>query len=101
MRIKRILKHTAKIFALGLILLIGTIVFVNSYVKRFAQKYILTAEEAQEIGENDCIIVLGAAVRDGVRPSAMLNDRLQTGIALYKNGVSPKIIMSGDHGRKE
>ena len=31
----------------------------------------------------------------------MLEDRLNEGIALYKNGVAKKLIMSGDHGRKE
>ena len=31
----------------------------------------------------------------------MLEDRLLKGIELYKNGVSGKIIMSGDHGRKD
>ena len=31
----------------------------------------------------------------------MLEDRLLEGIKLYQNGVSDKIIMSGDHGRKE
>lgn len=31
----------------------------------------------------------------------MLEDRLLEGINLYKNNVSNKIIMSGDHGRAE
>ena len=31
----------------------------------------------------------------------MLEDRLLEGIALYKRGVAPKIIMSGDHGKKD
>ena len=31
----------------------------------------------------------------------MLEDRLQEGIKLYQNNVSDKIIMSGDHGKKE
>ncbi len=31
----------------------------------------------------------------------MLEDRLLEGIKLYQNNVSNKIIMSGDHGRKE
>lgn len=31
----------------------------------------------------------------------MLEDRLLEGIKLYQNGASDKIIMSGDHGRKE
>ena len=31
----------------------------------------------------------------------MLEDRLKQGISLYKNGVSNKIIMSGDHSKKD
>ena len=31
----------------------------------------------------------------------MLEDRLLEGINLYQNGVSDKILMSGDHGRDE
>ena len=52
----------------------------------------------------DCILVLGAGVWGDVesaRPSHMLEDRLKVGIELYKMGASNKIIMSGDHGRKD
>ena len=45
----------------------------------------------------DCIMILGCGVRNG-EPSPMLKDRLDTGIELYKKGLAPKIIMSGDHG---
>ena len=31
----------------------------------------------------------------------MLEDRILKAIELYENGVAPKIIMSGDHGREE
>lgn len=31
----------------------------------------------------------------------MLRDRLLTGIKLYESGAAKKIIMSGDHGRKD
>ncbi len=45
----------------------------------------------------DCILILGAGVRPGGEPSAMLEDRLKTGIELYFSGVSDRILMSGDH----
>lgn len=48
----------------------------------------------------DCILVLGAGVRNG-NPRPMLKDRLDYAIKLYKNGVAPKLLMSGDHGRQE
>ncbi len=49
----------------------------------------------------DCILVLGCLVKSDGTPSDMLKDRLDTAIALYKNGASDKIVMSGDHGRIE
>ena len=36
----------------------------------------------------------------GDDPSPMLQDRLDEAIALYKENISSKIIMSGDHGRE-
>ncbi len=48
----------------------------------------------------DCILVLGAGVAKN-RPSDMLADRLDMAIELYKNGVAPKILVSGDHGNED
>lgn len=47
----------------------------------------------------DCIIVLGASVNADGTPSKMLQDRLDAGIELYKKGVAPKLLMSGDDGQ--
>ena len=52
-------------------------------------------------GDWDCILVLGAGVRNDGTPSHMLEDRLKTAIELYRAGVAPKLLMSGDHGQKE
>ena len=51
------------------------------------------------IGEFDCIVVLGCGVQDDGTPSHMLEDRLRRGVDLYKGGLAPKLLMSGDHGR--
>lgn len=69
---------------------------VNAYVVSSAKNSIKDTPQ----GEYDCILVLGAGVRNG-HPSPMLQDRLDFAINLYKNNAAPKIIMSGDHGRKE
>ena len=45
----------------------------------------------------DAIVVLGASVFADGTPSGILQDRLDDGIALYKAGVAPKLIMSGDN----
>ena len=47
----------------------------------------------------DCIIVLGARVYEDGTPCTVLRDRLDTGIDLYRAGVSDRLLLSGDHGK--
>lgn len=71
------------------------------------QDYILTPQEAgEETQDFDCILVLGAGLREDGSPSPMLYDRILTSVELYKllNGEdgadgtrSPiPLVMSGD-----
>ena len=85
------------LFCLGIT---GTaVVFgLSSYIKRETAEKIITAEEATDA---DCILVLGCGVREDGSPSLMLRDRLEKGIELYEAGTAPKLLMSGDHGRKD
>lgn len=76
------------------------IFIVNFYVKQSTRNKILTEKEYLDLKDIDCILVLGAGVW-GDKPSPMLKDRLDKAIALYKKGISTKIIMSGDHGKKD
>ena len=57
----------------------------------------------QKLSSNDpqCIIILGAGVRVDGSPTKMLADRLEVGVALYKKGAAPKILLSGDNGKVE
>lgn len=55
----------------------------------------------KEIENADCILVFGCGLKSDGTPSDMLRDRLITGINAYNNGLADKIIMSGDHGRKD
>ncbi len=84
-----------------LLLGVSALLGVNAYVKGTTREQILTAEEASVLSDVDCILVLGCLVRSDGSPSDMLADRLHCGISLYRNGVSPKLLMSGDHGREE
>ncbi len=71
---------------------------INAAMCISVKKCIITSDDAS--GYNaDCILVLGAGVREDGTPSLMLRDRLLTAIELYKNGCAPKLLMSGDHGR--
>lgn len=56
------------------------------------------ASEAMEELEPQCIIVLGCGIKDRETPSALLRDRLDAGIRLYKEGFAPKLLLSGDNG---
>jgi vancomycin permeability regulator SanA len=92
-------RKTLLLLLLALILLISAPFAISAYVVASAQPYVLTPEQAQGMNA-DCILVLGAGVWSGDRPSPMLQDRLDCGIALYENGASERLLMSGDHGRK-
>ena len=99
MRTKHILTIAVVVL---LVFIIGstTISVVNTYVKNSVKNNIISTEEAEKLSNMDCIIVLGCLVKDDGTPSDMLADRLTRGVALYKQGVAPKIIMSGDHGHE-
>ena len=89
------------IIILSLILLsIVGILTVNFYVVLSTKSRIISIDEAKELTDVDCILVLGAGVY-GNKPRPMLEDRILTGIELYNNGVAKKIIMSGDHGQED
>lgn len=100
-------KKIKKKFLISLFILIITgilalafTLLINLYIKVSVNDRIITEEKASSI-DADCILVLGAGVWNNGNPSAMLEDRLLQGIKLYKNGASDRLLMSGDHGRKE
>ena len=76
------------------------ILVINLYVRLSTYKQIIEESDYTKLSDIDCIIILGAGIW-GDKPSPMLEDRLLECIKLYQNNVSDKIIMSGDHGRKE
>ncbi len=82
-----------------LVTMIALILGINYYVKISTNKLIYD-NDYDNFENIDCILVLGAGVWKD-KPSPMLEDRLKMGIQLYKDGKAKKIIMSGDHGRKE
>lgn len=95
-------KYKVLIFAIaGIALLIGiAAVSLSVYMVKTTEKSIFTADTFKNAEKADCVLILGAGVKDG-KPKPMLRDRLLTGIELYKSGAAKKIIMSGDHGRAD
>ncbi|MFA5523402.1 MAG: ElyC/SanA/YdcF family protein [Tissierellales bacterium] len=94
------LKNVLLILLLASILVLVSVLSINAYVKSSVEDKIITPVNATSL-DVDCIIVLGAGVWGDGRPSHMLEDRLLQGIELYENGASDRLLMSGDHGRKE
>lgn len=76
------------------------VITINQYVKATTKNQIIKNGDYSKLKDIDCIIVLGAGIW-GDKPSPMLEDRLLRAIELYKNNISPKIIMSGDHGKED
>lgn len=102
MRKPSVKKSIIKLFIIFLLLaLLGaaSVFGINVYVKTSAKKRIISLEEASALHGIDCILILGAGVW-GDRPTHMLEDRLDFGISLYKMGASNRLLMSGDHSRK-
>ena len=86
---------------LGLMLgcmLVVVAVFAATNVATIATTKDRIVEPQAAVGfDADAIVVLGASVFADGTPSGILRDRLDDGIALYKEGVAPKLIMSGDN----
>lgn len=97
LQIRRLLFGLVLLFAAG----IGAVLGVNAYVQASVQDRILTEEQAAELEEIDCVLVLGCGLEADGSPSPMLHDRLQQGVALYQKEAAPKLLVSGDHGREE
>lgn len=95
--LKRVLIAFLCLAIMGTAALLG----INARVKSVGKKYLLTAEQAAELTDVDCVLVLGCLVRSDGSLSNMLHDRLERGIELYELGAAPKLLMSGDHGRTD
>ena len=93
---KKVLKY-----GIIFVIILAIIIFgINLYVTMSVSKQIIKESDYKKLSDIDCIIILGAGIW-GDGPSPMLEDRLLEGIDLYQKNVSNKIIMSGDHGKKE
>ena len=82
--IRRLLFGLILLFAAG----IGAVFGVNTYVQASVQDRILTEEQAAELEEIDCVLVLGCGLEADGSPSPMLHDRLQQGISFRSGGWS-------------
>ena len=109
------MKTVGKILLVILIIIVALVVIINAAIILGQNPKLRSAEQLadevssltqdlqadnsvkQDSSEYECIMVLGAAVYPDGTPSPMLKDRLDMGIQLYRAGVAPRIIMSGDN----
>jgi len=80
------------------ILAVIIILLIDFYIEKTGNKYLMEPEDVPQV---DAIIVLGAYVFPDGTVSEMLADRLDVGLKLYNANKSTRIVVSGDHGRKE
>ena len=69
---------------------------VSTSVVKLTAPSILTREALPADADYDCILVLGAGVKDDGTPSPMLYDRVTVAVRLYEATGAP-LLMSGDH----
>ena len=79
---------------------VAVLTFINIFVIKTTHKYILPETELYHVNDFDCILILGCGVRKDGKPTDTLSDRVTVGIRVYESGISDRILMSGDHGRK-
>ena len=112
---KRIKKFFLRLLLVMISLaMVGTMVImlVNGKVKSSTREDIFYVVQESDVELNavakaklkdfgaDCGIVLGCGIEDSQTPSPMLKDRLDVGIAMYKQGFVPKLLLSGDNGQQ-
>mgnify|MGYP004516819725 FL=1 len=89
------MKKIFKYILIVLIVIILVPVIINFYVILSTKNRIVSGD-SELLTDIDYIVVLGAGIRRD-KPSPMLEDRLKTGILLYNNDISNKILITGDH----
>lgn len=99
-KIKRILRRIIIFGSAAIAIVICVTAVINIHMVSSTKENIISAEGGRNL-DFDCIIVLGAMVYSDGTPSLILKERLDAAIKLYDEGVSDKILMSGDNGQKE
>ena len=101
------MKKAVKTFVIIIVVLAVLVLGTSAFAALSASRDIAGVDTGNGISEAEaevcrsidpqCILVLGCAVWLNNEPSPMLKDRLDTAIALYRQGVAPKLLLSGDN----
>ena len=98
--VKRKLHTILAVFIALCFLGILAVAGINIYMIAFSNERKMSSQEAAQLKDVDCIMVLGCGVR-GDSPTPLLADRLQRGVEVFELEAAPKILMSGDHGQED
>ena len=81
-----------------LLLLFGILLVLacNLYICLAARKQVFDPEDAGSCEKADCILVLGAFVRADGSLSTALEERVETAVSLYKQGMADTVFLTGD-----
>lgn len=74
------------------------VIMVNYRIQQSSKNFIYNAAD---VPAKQVALLLGAGVHENGRLSDMFRDRNDVAIELYESGKVQKILVSGDHGRKE
>ena len=78
-------------------LMLTLVMTVSSSMVKLTAEGIVATESLSPDADYDCILVLGAGVRDDGTPSDMLYDRVSVSTEVYTALGDTPILMSGDH----
>lgn len=87
------------LLAAGVMALFLLAVLTNVHIKRVTAPFIFSRVE--DVPKKQVALVLGARVYANGKLADTLLDREKTAIALYEHKKVEKILVSGDHGRKD
>ena len=83
-------------------LVLGALVAVYVVVANVVVLRTTTSDvvDAARVAPAPVIIVLGAGIHPDGTPTDVLADRLDAALELYRAGLAPRVLCSGDHGRE-
>lgn len=93
------MKRMILIGSIGIFFGIAGIIAINLYIIRSARHVMY--EQGQSIPSAHTALILGAKVYSDGWLSHVLEDRVLTGLELYREGNVQKLLLSGDHGQKD
>ena len=91
--IVRVIVVITAICLLGVVGVLG----ISEYVHLSQMNKVVEASLVPEDKSIDCVVVLGAGLKDDGTPNHMLEDRIKVGVEVLTRTGAEYILMSGDH----